>query len=341
VLGGGFEDRNYMYYVAIGAPLLERSPLIGFRLMRDTVDDERSVAALRQPLDFRPQRRDANVDAVSDEVFAALASQFAYRSGALDASEPVTLATTDDWTKQLITVDTGYGERMSLLLFVPTRFEPPLQAVVVCFGVDRFMAPGSLASLGPGIREAPMEFLVKSGRILVFVEYQGSFGRFTSAFKEDDEVRNLREWIERRQDLGRAIDYLETRSDVDAARVAYYGLSFGASYALPLIAVEPRLKVAVLLSGGLRSVAPMAIDPVQYVPRITIPTLIMNGKYDPFFPYEGSQLPLVARLGTRDEDKRYVPVEGGHAFPPTGDVLREILAWLDQYLGRPVPRAPP
>jgi serine/threonine protein kinase/formylglycine-generating enzyme required for sulfatase activity/dienelactone hydrolase len=339
-LGGGFADRNYMYYVAIGAPLLERSPLIGFRLMRDTVD-ERSVAALREPLDLRRQRRDANVDAVSDEVFAALASQFAYRSGALNASEPAPLATTDDWTKQLVTVDTGYGERMNLVLFVPTRFEPPLQAVVVWFGVDRFLAPGSLASLGPGIREAPMEFLVKSGRILVFVEYQGSFGRFTSAFNEDDEVRNLREWIERRQDLGRAIDYLETRPEVDAARVAYYGLSFGASYALPLIAVEPRLKVAVLLSGGLRSVAPAAIDPVQYVPRITIPTLMMNGRYDPFFPYEGSQLPLFDRLGTRDEDKRYVPVEGGHAFPPTGDVLREILGWLDKHLGRPVLRGPP
>ena len=41
------------------------------------------------------------------------------------------------------------------------------------------------------------------------------------------------------KDLGRTIDYLETRADIDAGKVGYYGLSAGANAALPIVAVEP------------------------------------------------------------------------------------------------------
>ena len=64
--------------------------------------------------------------AASDEVYAAYAEQFSYRRGALNASEPETLETTDDWIKQRVTVDTGYGERMDIFLFVPRRFPAAL-----------------------------------------------------------------------------------------------------------------------------------------------------------------------------------------------------------------------
>jgi dienelactone hydrolase len=37
-----------------------------------------------------------------------------------------------------------------------------------------------------------------------------------------------------RQDLGRALDVLSTRQDIDRQRIAYLGVSFGASTALPL-----------------------------------------------------------------------------------------------------------
>ena len=80
-----------------------------------------------------------------------------------------------------------------------------------------------------------------------------------------------------RQDLGRTLDYLDTRDDMDLERVGYVGVSFGSSAALPLLALEERLKVAVLTSGGLVSTVdtPPEANPVNYVPRITIPVLML------------------------------------------------------------------
>ena len=82
--------------------------------------------------------------------------------------------------------------------------------------------------------------------------FQGSYERWKAPYDQGDEVRTTREWIERRWDLGRTIDYLETRPDIDASRLGYIGVSFGASIALPLVAVEPRLKAAVFCRAGFR-----------------------------------------------------------------------------------------
>ena len=52
------------------------------------------------------------------------------------------------------------------------------------------------------------------------------------------------------KDLGRSIDYLETRPDIDTGKLAFYGTSLGAAMAPRLIAVERRFKAGVMLMGG-------------------------------------------------------------------------------------------
>ena len=54
----------------------------------------------------------------------------------------------------------------------------------------------------------------------------------------------------RSKDLGRVIDYLETRTDIDASKLAFVGNSLGSAMSPRLIAVEPRFKAAVLFSVG-------------------------------------------------------------------------------------------
>lgn len=67
---------------------------------------------------------------------------------------------------------------------------------------------------------------------------------------------------------------------------------------------------------------------------MTIPVLMLNGRYDYIFRYETSQLPMFEILGTPPEDKRLVLFETDHSvYGYRNEMIREVLGWLDQYLG--------
>jgi dienelactone hydrolase len=128
------------------------------------------------------------------------------------------------------------------------------------------------------------------------------------------------------RDFARAIDYLDTRADIDHSRFAFYGVSVGADTGPMLAALEPRLRTAVLQGTGIsREVAP-DIDPVTYAPRVRIPTLMLNGKYDFGMPVDTAQRPLFDLLGTREKKQT------GHKLP-NDEVAAEMLPWLERYLG--------
>jgi serine/threonine protein kinase/formylglycine-generating enzyme required for sulfatase activity/dienelactone hydrolase len=335
VIGGSWEDPEYSYNVAAAMPLLERSRLNGLRLMQDT-DEPTHAATLRAPIEISPSADYTAVRPVSDEVYATYLSQFAYQPGPLNASPPVVMQDSDDWIKQRATIDTGYdGARMDVITFVPKRATPPFQALVFVSGIQIVSAPLTLESISANPSGMPLDYIVKSGRMLVVPILQGSYNRFKQPFNTADTVRTTREWIERRWDIGRTLDYLATRPDVDASRIGYVGVSWGASYALPLLATEnDRFKVALLMSGGFARLGlTPSIEAVNYAPRITVPVLMVNGRYDEILPLETNQRPLFEMLGTPPADKSHVILESGHGSPPRAETMRATLGWLDTYLG--------
>jgi eukaryotic-like serine/threonine-protein kinase len=135
------------------------------------------------------------------------------------------------------------------------------------------------------------------------------------------------------KDYRRALDYLSSRSDVDTTKFAYFGYSWGGLMGGLIPAIEPRIKTAVLYVAGLTMERPRPeVDPINYLPRIHIPVLMLNGKYDFFFPAGTSQRPFFERLGTAAADKKYFVYEGGHDVPRP-QLIAETLTWLDKYLG--------
>jgi eukaryotic-like serine/threonine-protein kinase len=135
------------------------------------------------------------------------------------------------------------------------------------------------------------------------------------------------------RDYRRTLDYLVTRPDVDSSRIAYFGYSWGGNMGGLIPAIEPRVKAAVLYVAGLTMERgrPEA-DPVHFLPRVKVPTLMLNGRYDFFYPTERAQKPFFRLLGTPPEHKRYLVYEGGHDVPRT-ELIAQTLAWLDRYLG--------
>jgi dipeptidyl aminopeptidase/acylaminoacyl peptidase len=96
--------------------------------------------------------------------------------------------------------------------------------------------------------------------------------------------------------------------------------------------VEERLKAIVFLAGGLLDSGRSEVNPINYVSRVKTPTLMINGRYDMFFPYERSLKPMLDLLGTPDEHKELKLYDTDH-IPPRNEFIKEILAWLDRYLG--------
>ena len=92
--------------------------------------------------------------------------------------------------------------------------------------------------------------------------------------------------------------------------------------------------MAVLLDGGLHFFKELPeSDPINFLPRIKIPVLMVNGRSDYTFPLATAQVPPFQLLGTPEKDKRHVLFDGAHGviFYHRNEVVREVLGWLDQY----------
>ncbi len=182
-------------------------------------------------------------------------------------------------------------------------------------------------------------FLPSTGRALLAPVYKSTFERrdtLTSDYPEPTAFwrDHVIAWS---KDLGRSLDYLETRPEIDRTRLAYLGVSWGGALAPIMLAVNDRFRAAVLESAGLEFQKPSPeVDAINFITRVKVPTLMLNGRFDHFFPEESSQRPFLQLLGTPRADKRLVVYETGHAVPRT-EFIRETIDWLDRYLG-PVQR---
>ena len=109
---------------------------------------------------------------------------------------------------------------------------------------------------------------------MLYPVYKGTYQRRDSLTTDTQDSTNFYRdhvlmWA---KDMRRGIDYLETRADVTTEQLAFYGLSWGGALGGLLPAVEPRIKVSVLVVAGLDfpRVRP-EVDPLNFLPRITDP----------------------------------------------------------------------
>ena len=77
------------------------------------------------------------------------------------------------------------------------------------------------------------------------------------------------------------------------------------------------------------------VDQINFAPRVTIPTLMVDGRYDSCFRVNFSRAALPPPRNPK-EHKRLALFDGGH-FVPRHHLIKESLDWLDRYLG-PVKR---
>jgi eukaryotic-like serine/threonine-protein kinase len=339
VRGGAWDDIDYMFGDLSQAPPFDRSSKNGFRCVR-CFDAQKVPETALAPIRLYKDTWVGNVDQfkpVPDSVFQVYKDQFSYDKRDLNARVESTDEAARDWIKQKITFDSAEAdERITTYLFLPKNSRPPYQTVIYF--------PGSSAEEQKSSQdlekyvwfEVDLSFLLQDGRAVLFPIYAGTFERSDPKFRNLSLDSRLRTeyYVRVIKELRRSIDYLETRPDIDSGRLAYLGFSWGGWVGLVITAVEDRLKVSIIKAGGLRNSGRPEINPVNYVSRVRLPTLMLNGRYDMDFPYEKSAKPMFDLLGTPKEDKVQKLYDTDH-FIPHNEFIKETLAWLDKYFGRP------
>jgi dienelactone hydrolase len=244
--------------------------------------------------------------------------------------------TSPEWRTEKVSYAAAYGERIPAYLFIPKNAKPPYQVMIVFPGSDALVQRSS-ANVGGDLDH--FDFLMRSGRALLYPVYKSTHERGDNV-KNDypNMTANYRDHVVMwAKDLGRSVDYLETRGDTAKGKIGLIGFSWGAAMAPLVLAVEPRISLAVIYVGGfyLQPSLPEA-DTVNFAPRVKAPVLMLNGRFDFFFPTETSQEPLFRLLGTPAEHKRRVVYETSHAIPRNA-MIKEVVDWMEKYWGHTSP----
>jgi len=324
-LGGGLNTSTNEYFEPGGLPPFDRSANSGFRCVRNTAPLPAAATAER-----RQTIRDfAKAQPAADAVYRIYQSMYAYDRTPLNAKVESVAQDSQDWRKEKITFDAAYGkERMAAYLFLPAHVRPPYQAVVF-FPSARVLDIPNSEVLGD---MKFIDFIIQSGRAVIYPVYKGTYER-AAPMAAPDTAEGRETLFQDSKDIGRSIDYLETRPDIDRNRIGYLGVSFGAALGVNFAAVENRIKTVIMLDGGFYNETMLpGTDQADFAPRLKAPTLLIAGRFD--WIYLGKDA-LLRLLGTPPADKKVVLFDTAHdVSEQRADLVREVVAWLDRYLGK-------
>jgi eukaryotic-like serine/threonine-protein kinase len=322
ILGGGWNEPSYRFTEADGQNPWARGEAFGVRLVKNLGPATDASAPVGK---VNPDP--STVVPVSDELFEVYRGFYDYdRTQPLQAQVDRIDDSSPYWRKEKVSFAAAYeNQRIPAYLFLPKNAKPPYQTVVFFPSAYARTVPSS-----DSLDLSTFDFIIRSGRALIYPVYQGTFERrgnaqLGRAGQRDRDVQ----WA---KDFFRAVDYLQTRPEIDMEKLGYYSLSMGAFFGPIPVALEPRLKAAVFTSGGLRYNYPPETQPANFAPHVKIPVLLINGK-DDFGVSPAEQRRFYEILGTSPSLKKALSLEGGHVPQDMRGVVRAVLDWYDQYLG--------
>jgi len=327
-VGGGWDEPGYMFHNADAYLAWFRNPNFGFRCMKQIgpsgadAEASKSVASeIAQP----PE----DLKACSDETFKLYMKPYEYPKSPLNPRNERQIDVNRNTLFEEVSFDPAYlGTRTGAYIFFPKSGRAPYQTVIHWPG-------GDALRLKSFLEYAPydsFDYLLKTGRAVVLPIIRGTFGRqFTPELKA--KTTGLERRAMQVKDFRRALDYLETRPEFDATKMAYEGVSWGGGMGSIIPAIEQRIKAVILIGAGFYYGNPQDYNPINCAPRIVAPVLIQNGKYDFFTSIEKEVEPLLRIFGAPDKDKSLKIYEAGHAVWLRMEQQKDEIDFLEKYFG--------
>ncbi|MEO8681962.1 MAG: SUMF1/EgtB/PvdO family nonheme iron enzyme, partial [Vicinamibacterales bacterium] len=329
--GGSWNDEPFFFGRYGDYPGSYGSDKLGFRCVLNLPGATGDQGAMPLPL----QTEVPVYAPASEAIFLGFQKQYHYAPAPLDAVV-VEVKETDDWRREKVTYAGTDGERAIAYLYLPKNHPPPWQVIQFVPADDVFFGINAL----PVRVEATLGPFIKSGRAVLAVVLQGFPEREWPEKRvppepESAEYRDQAvNWI---TDERRGLDYAATRSDLDARRVAYIGWSVDGPLKLGLPAIDQRYHSVVLIGAALYEANTRMlpeVNPINLVPYIRAPKLVLQGRYDEDSRLKTQAEPLHRLLR---EPKRILLYAGGHA-PTPEFYVPAINGWLDETMGRVKPR---
>ena len=300
--------------------------------MAQTLDADNPYSASFAPI-YVEERDFRSLPKVSDDVFAIYRKKFDNYHKPLGAkvtrAHVPSAGTVVVERVELEDIDSESGEILPAYVFYDSLQPPPYKPVIFFPGSNAIHMTNTPVMLKN--TAANMDYLFANGYALVHPIY-------TSTYEKEDELKSdypdkseryTEHVIAWGQEYKKTLDYIQTRDDFDMASLSYYGVSWGGYMANILLAIDDRVTTAVLNVAGLCfQAADPSVEAYIYTPRVTCPVLMLNGKYDVFFPLETSQDPMFEFLGTPDDQKKHYVFPSGH-YVPRQKLIEEHLAWLN------------
>jgi dienelactone hydrolase len=222
-----------------------------------------------------------------------------------------------------------HDQRVPAILSLPVKAKPPYPAVILLAGSGGHKDSDYIRIA------ADMFSTMGCATLSIDAQYHGDRSRKgrSGDIHFIQKVVNRDAWVQTVVDLRRAVDYLQSRTEVDRSRIGFFGFSQGGMIGATFIGIEPRVKCAVLaVAGGgfvewgktlqlytdadlprFRLFAAM-VEPLDFIDGFAgRPLLMLNAKRDELIPRSAAE----ALFGAAAEPKRQVWFDGGHVLPPT------------------------
>ena len=223
ILGGGWNDPTYAFNDGYSQPAMDRSVSNGFRCMQDFPGDSNSISLTRSvTMAFRDYHKEKPVD---DKTFAIFLRQYEYDKTPLNARIDSTVQG-ESWTAEKISFDAAYNnERMEVWLYLPKNGKKPYQTIIFFPGSGDIYAK----HFDPSRALYQIDFILKNGRALVYPIYKGTWERYDGLKNDlqEETVFYKDHVIMWRKDIGRTMDYLQTRNDIQSDKIGLPRLELG------------------------------------------------------------------------------------------------------------------
>ena len=246
---------------------------------------------------------------------------------------------TTDCNLYYVTYRSVHDQRVTGLLSEPKGISKPVPVVILLHGLGDsktvdYIAYGNKA-------------LLKAGYAVMRIDIfnHGDRHKYNYDF---DLIHGYRYWTRDMVaqtvfDLRRAIDFIETRKELDSHNIGFLGISLGGITGTIFCAVDKRIKVPVIvLAGGQLNLMfgkkalskdtrdfLSFIDPINYVSMISPrPLLMINASHDDVVPPVTSKLLYKKAKKT----KKIIWYPAKHHTLPIDKTYSEGIRWFNKYL---------